>query len=160
MEIGRLKWGVGKIIAHSPLHIRVVPLHHLGMEGVVPQKVTGEPLLKYPLGGNDVTVRVGDDIYFGDLIQEHEQKHGLLFRYASPTEKPSKQQLLKMEQESLTWSRRSTPQELQLYSRITRRIEGRLKEMEMESKGSSDERDNRARRRLEMASNDRMDANE
>jgi monolysocardiolipin acyltransferase len=31
-EIGRLKWGVGKIIAHSPVDVHVIPIHHKGME--------------------------------------------------------------------------------------------------------------------------------
>lgn len=45
-RIGRLKWGVGKLIAHSPVPMRIIPLHHVGMEGIVPQKKTGETLYK------------------------------------------------------------------------------------------------------------------
>ena len=32
----RLKWGVGKLIAHSPMTPRVIPFHHTGMEEVLP----------------------------------------------------------------------------------------------------------------------------
>ena len=48
--------------------MRVIPFHHVGMEGIVPQKKTGEIIYKYPLGGCDVKVRVGERIVFDDLI--------------------------------------------------------------------------------------------
>jgi hypothetical protein len=35
-ELGRLKWGVGKLIAHAPVTPVVIPLYHTGMQSVVP----------------------------------------------------------------------------------------------------------------------------
>ena len=34
---GRLKWGVGKLIAHSPVPPIIIPFYHKGMAGVMPQ---------------------------------------------------------------------------------------------------------------------------
>ena len=34
---GRLKWGVGKLIAHSPVPPIVLAVHHKGMAGIMPQ---------------------------------------------------------------------------------------------------------------------------
>ena len=81
-SIGRLKWGVGKLVAHCPVRMVVLPFHHVGMEGIVPQYETGELKTRLPLGGNSVTVRFGEEIDFSDLIDEHERKHGKLWKYS------------------------------------------------------------------------------
>lgn len=77
-QIGTLKWGIGKLIAHSPSKMRVIPYHHLGMECVIPQKKTGELIQKRPLGGSDVILRVGDPIHFDDLI-DGELNHNIIY---------------------------------------------------------------------------------
>ena len=55
-------------IAHSSLPIRLIPFHHVGMEGIVPHKIIGETIFKYPLGGYNVKLRVGERIVFDELI--------------------------------------------------------------------------------------------
>ncbi|GMI22425.1 hypothetical protein TeGR_g13340 [Tetraparma gracilis] len=124
-EIGRMKWGAGKIIAHCPRRMVVVPFHHAGMEGVVPQYETGHLKTTMPMGGHDgegatVTARFGEPIEFGDLIEEHEREHGKLWKYKARRE------------EGERWE--SSGADKLLYSRIMRRIEARLKELEGESK--------------------------
>lgn len=79
-EKGRLKWGVGKMIAHAPEPPVVIPFCHMGMERVMPQdpetRVTLTPL---PIPGrHDVTVLFGPEITFEDLVLEHERNHGTL----------------------------------------------------------------------------------
>lgn len=128
-RIGKLKWGVGKLIAHSPVPIRMIPFHHIGMEGIVPQKGTGETLHKYPLGGNAVKLRVGDRIYFDDIIEEYENKHGKLYKYGMLNAIADKEEWKILGREK---------HELQLYSAIARRIEVALEKLEVECKGDSD----------------------
>ena len=36
-KIGQLKWGIGKLIAHSPVIPIVIPFYHYGMETILPQ---------------------------------------------------------------------------------------------------------------------------
>jgi hypothetical protein len=45
-EIGRLKWGVGKIIAHSPVDVHVIPIHHKGMEVSHIPKISSKGVLR------------------------------------------------------------------------------------------------------------------
>lgn len=42
-RVGRLKWGVGKLIAHSPYVPVVIPMHHTGMPNVMPQHNVWRP---------------------------------------------------------------------------------------------------------------------
>ena len=96
-SIGKLKWGVGKLIAHAPITPKVIPFAHKGMEKLLPQdEITGKTklrdnilsgLLPSILGGNDeedklqIKVQFGKEIIFDDLIQEHERKYGRLRKY-------------------------------------------------------------------------------
>ena len=82
-EIGRLKWGVGKLIAHSPCPPVVIPFFHWGMETILPQHPQTKALLTkgVPVPGHNVTVRFGSELHFDDLIQAHEQRFGPLWKY-------------------------------------------------------------------------------
>ena len=111
---GKLKWGVGKLIAHAPITPRVIPFAHCGMEKLLPQdEISGKTYLRTDfleslvpsfllllLGHNisddegsssnddngfgqalQVRIQFGHEINFDDLIQEHEDKHGKLWKY-------------------------------------------------------------------------------
>lgn len=57
---GRLKWGVGKIIAHAPVTPVVIPLFHTGMAHLIPiNPLTRKILHAVPRTGNTVTARTG-----------------------------------------------------------------------------------------------------
>ncbi|GMH90384.1 hypothetical protein TrST_g2047 [Triparma strigata] len=135
-EIGRLKWGAGKVVAHCPKKLLVVPFHHLAMEGINPQREDGELRTHVPQGGNDVSLRVGKYIGFDDLIEEHERKHGKLWKYKVKPE------------EGERW--KSSEEEKKLYTKIVLRIEGALKLLEEESKRDDSEIVVEGRRRLRL----------
>ncbi len=56
----KLKWGVGKLIAHAPVRPRVIPFAHAGMEHILPQHPeTGKTYLKTKwFGGKPLKVYV------------------------------------------------------------------------------------------------------
>ncbi|KAL3765019.1 hypothetical protein ACHAW5_004278 [Stephanodiscus triporus] len=142
--VGKLKWGVGKLIAHAPITPVVIPFAHRGMERLLPQdEDTGRTrfrddfiasLLPRALGGNAddrlrVTVRFGEEISFDDLILEHESRHGKLWKYRGEVEDDEerrhddgRRRNDRVHRES--W--KSSEAERVLYSKIVRRIEGRL----------------------------------
>jgi monolysocardiolipin acyltransferase len=132
-DIGKLKWGVGKIIAHAPVAPVVIPFHHIGMEGVVPQEITGECKDFFPFGGNHARVRVGQQLCFDDIIADHETRHGALRKYSS-----NKKDSDRRSGRSSGWQ--SSADELLLYSRITLRIEQALLQLESDSKNDADHR--------------------
>ena len=84
-RIGRLKWGVGKLVAHSPSPPIVTPWHHRGMAAVLPQNAVwrddgrggryfdNKVKSWVPRAGNRVTVEFGPDVQYQDLILAHEQ---------------------------------------------------------------------------------------
>jgi monolysocardiolipin acyltransferase len=86
-RIGRLKWGVGKLIAHAPAAPVVTPWHHRGMAAVLPQNAVwrddGRGGRRFdnsvkswvPRAGRRVTVEFGPDVQYLDLIRSHEQAH-------------------------------------------------------------------------------------
>lgn len=130
-RLGRLKWGVGKLIAHAPRHPVVVPFYHAGMAGILPQnnvwKTSSDGRrifdnLVVPGGwkifgirGNKVRVWVGPALRFDDLLADHEARHGPLRKITSePRANDWKAEMRR-------WV--STEEERQLYSAITRRIE-------------------------------------
>lgn len=117
--IGKLKWGVGKLIAHAPVTPKVIPFAHKGMEKLLPQdETTGKTKLRENFlrsflpsilflkgrsstgeeggGGKgnkmeedtssgdklNVTIRFGKEIVFDDLLQEHENQYGKLWKYS------------------------------------------------------------------------------
>jgi len=130
---GKLKWGTGKLIAHAPIIPKVIPFAHVGMEKLLPQaEITGKTrlrdnllrsMLPTILGGEEedklrVKVQFGQEIMFDDLIQEHEQKYGKLWKYHSPDNNN--------EEESTTSRWDSSYEERILYNKIVQRIEDRL----------------------------------
>ena len=132
---GKLKWGVGKLIAHAPVTPKVIPFAHAGMETLFPQhETTGKTRLRdgflrsllpgVPLGegrGDDDTLRVrirfGEEIAFDDLIRDHERKHGKVWKYHG---REGEGQKNKDAWNSIDAAERA------LYSKIAQRIESRL----------------------------------
>ncbi|KAF0718853.1 Aste57867_1451 [Aphanomyces stellatus] len=102
--IGRLKWGVGKLIARADVTPVVLPIYHLGMDHVMPQTQHHKLRSIIPRTGQRVHALVGDPIYFDDLFQKYEadRRQGI-------------------SGDGYTWD--SDEQEKKLYSAITRRIE-------------------------------------
>jgi len=113
-RMGRLKWGIGKVIAHCPKKVRIVPFHHVGMEGVVPQYETGELKGPLPMGGSEVSLRFGEEVDVEDIIEEHEKWYGKVWKYGEGR-----------------W--KSEDSDRELYSKITRRLEEKLIELEKEA---------------------------
>uniref|UniRef100_A0A7S4NET4 Tafazzin family protein n=1 Tax=Guillardia theta TaxID=55529 RepID=A0A7S4NET4_GUITH len=134
-EKGLLKWGIGKLIAHLPKRPVFVPFYHVGMTAVLPQhnrweKGTYNNLViswdpRHYGRGNKVKVWVGESCSFDDLIEEHEKKHGPLWKI--PTEAPQE----KWEETMKQWKSREVDKPL--YHHITRRVEKCLKNLEARS---------------------------
>jgi monolysocardiolipin acyltransferase len=84
-RVGRLKWGVGKLLAHAAAPPAVLPWHHRGMAAVLPQNAEwrddGRGGRRFdnsvkswvPRAGNRVTVEFGPRVAYCDLIRAHEQ---------------------------------------------------------------------------------------
>ena len=147
----RLKWGVGKVIAHAPVPPVVIPFFHAGMDTVLPmdprsrKSVTAQlPLLNIVvprlnlLGGHDVEVFFGPPVEFEDLIKAHEAKHGPLTKILPSDQQQRRQQRSinggegeegEKEEGSFHSYWDSTPAERELYSAITRRLEAALLEL-------------------------------
>ena len=111
-KIGKLKWGVAKLIAHAPITPIVIGFYHMGMETVIPQNqetrlTEGLPI---PRPGHKVTLRFGNQIQFNDLIDEHEKIYGKLWKYNQT--------------DNTIWT--SKPEDLILYQKITLRIQQHL----------------------------------
>jgi len=141
--IGKLKWGVGKLIAHAPITPRVIPFAHCGMERLLPQdSVSGKTYLRrdfvqsllpsFLLGnttadGGDsdngkglrIQIQFGHEINFDDLIQEHEAKYGKLWKYRG--KEPTAESNTNAPE---NWV--SSKEERELYSKIVKRIEMHL----------------------------------
>lgn len=81
----KLKWGIGKLIAHAPKRPRVVPFAHVGMENLLPQdRITRKTTFKKNFVGGEplqLRIQVGKEIMFDDLIDEYEGTHGNLWIY-------------------------------------------------------------------------------
>eukprot|EP00292_Cryptomonas_paramecium_P011372 CAMPEP_0113692332 /NCGR_PEP_ID=MMETSP0038_2-20120614/19020_1 /TAXON_ID=2898 /ORGANISM="Cryptomonas paramecium" /LENGTH=311 /DNA_ID=CAMNT_0000614221 /DNA_START=219 /DNA_END=1151 /DNA_ORIENTATION=+ /assembly_acc=CAM_ASM_000170 len=135
---GRLKWGAAKLAAHAPVPPIIVPIYHVGMAGVLPQKnvwKTAEDGRRFfdnfvvPGGwnimgiqGHKVRVRVGPAVVYDDLLREHEARHGPLRKVsAAPIHET-------WEQEVERW--KSSEAERALYSAIMRRVEESLLALE------------------------------
>ncbi|KAJ1491518.1 hypothetical protein T484DRAFT_1933304 [Baffinella frigidus] len=147
-EKGRLKWGIGKLVAHSPRVPVIIPIHHKGMHLVYPNRNEWVPdgkggtrfdnAIKHPLprSGQKVSVLVGQPVEVEDLLIAHESLHGPLWKVSSGAASQSR------------W--RSAPEERALYSAIARRVQEALLKLEREhnpNRGGSepiDPRDPRA----------------
>jgi monolysocardiolipin acyltransferase len=84
-NIGRLKWGVGKLIAHAEVLPEVLPMHHRGMARVLPQhaewrdngdggRIFDNRLKSFlPNVGQRIEVEFGKPVEYKDLIEAHEK---------------------------------------------------------------------------------------
>lgn len=107
-EIGRFKWGVGKLIARADIQPVVIPIYHVGMDKVMPQTKSHKIKNFLPRIGQRVHVIVGDPIDFSDLLKNY------------PT----------YDKES--WV--SCEEERKVYSAITKRIEDALFDLDRKAK--------------------------
>jgi len=125
----KLKWGVGKLIAHAPITPHVIPFAHVGMENLLPQDPqTGITHLKKQLFGKnseplEIKIKVGKELFFDDLIQEHEEQHGKLWRYSDRTDAGGSDN---------NRAFKSSVEEKILYHKITMRIEDALEALTKE----------------------------
>ncbi|KAG6619863.1 tafazzin-like protein [Phytophthora cinnamomi] len=106
-EIGRLKWGVGKLIARATTRPIVVPVYHYNMEQLMPQDEKNRLISVVPRTNLDLGVIVGEPLSFDDLFE----------RYADDRVAGD-----------LPWE--TQEREKALYSAITRRIENALLALE------------------------------
>lgn len=106
-EIGRLKWGVGKLIARATTRPIVVPLYHYNMEKLMPQDDKNRLISVLPRINLNLGVIVGEPISFDDLFERYANDRVI---GASPWE--------------------TQEREKALYSAITRRIENALLALE------------------------------
>lgn len=116
-NLGALKWGVAKLIAHAPVRPVVIPFIHIGMDGVMPMDQDRKLLTKFPQLGQSVQVKFGPELSFDDLITEHEQQFGPLWRYSSETNLTSGNEALSQN----GWN--SASSDFTLYKKITDRVE-------------------------------------
>ena len=137
---GKLKWGIGKLIAHAPTTPKVLPFAHVGMEKLLPpDAISGKTklrnnllksLLPSILGGDardklSIQIQFGKEISFEDLISAHEAKHGTLWKYSGKVD--AEEEFEKGQSAGgfhEKWD--SSREEMELYSKIVRRIEERL----------------------------------
>lgn len=152
-KIGKLKWGIGKLIAHSPNKPVVVPLYHYGMETIMPQDNSPQKklLTVLPIPGHDVKVIFGPEIEYEDLIRDYETIHGPLWRYSSNAGTSNSRSVFMKLYDSLfneapvmhdsftaendRWREEASDAEKVLYSQITSRIETALTELNSKGKG-------------------------
>lgn len=139
-EVGKLKWGVGKLIAHCPKKPKVIVLYFSGLDTAIPQHPETKRVESViPKPGHQVRVRFSEEIVFDDLIEQYEAQHGKLWKYGDhavdPTSSDAKSNRKDGESDLLVAGERwiSTAQELQLYSQITRRIEQVLTRLNQDS---------------------------
>eukprot|EP00697_Spironema_sp_BW2_P001464 gnl/Spiro4/11966_TR6319_c0_g1_i1.p2 gnl/Spiro4/11966_TR6319_c0_g1~~gnl/Spiro4/11966_TR6319_c0_g1_i1.p2 ORF type:complete len:387 (-),score=126.92 gnl/Spiro4/11966_TR6319_c0_g1_i1:73-1233(-) len=123
-----LKWGVGKLIAHSPTPPVVVPLYHTGMQHVLPlSPLTNRLKSRVPRVGQLVTVRVGAPVAVQDLIDQYEARYGPLVRVSADARADS----AAGGDWHMTWA--STPAQRELYRAITERIQSALASLQDEA---------------------------
>lgn len=84
------------MIAHAPKTPIVIPFFHHGMETIMPVGKT--PL---PRPGKTVSVRFGPELYFDDLIDEHEKKYGKIWKYTSNVDNDGLDENSKVKQDEL-----------------------------------------------------------
>lgn len=124
-SIGKLKWGVGKLIAHAPVTPHVVPFFFMGTEHFYPQHPETKAVKnRLPIPGHKVNIRFGAEIVFDDLISEHEKVHGPLWKYRASVKHENGAE---KEDFHAYWD--SQPSDLVLYGKITARIEAALNKL-------------------------------
>ncbi|CAM9998346.1 unnamed protein product [Pylaiella littoralis] len=126
-DLGLLKWGVGRMIAHSPRTPVVVPFFHTGMQNLVAEDpATKDVLPEQPQNFNDITIRVGEAIEVADLLARHEDEHGPLWKYSAAVARGGADDERK-------WASCSAADQ-KLYGSITRRVEAALHALEAEAR--------------------------
>lgn len=142
---GKLKWGVGKLIAHSPSTPIVIPFFHMGMENILPQNPHTRKTISFvPKLFSNVTVKFGEAIEVEDLIQEYERDHGPLPKYTASAAMDSFNSFLRSHKsqvstvpdypkdgEYVKWWNSDMQQQI-LYHKITLRIESALSKLAQE----------------------------
>jgi len=92
-QAGKLKWGIGKLIAHAPVTPAVVPFFHKGIEAMLGQDPHTRDLYKpwYEATPNTkgLVVVFGEAIDFSDLIEEHEKREGKLWKFSTSSKADS-----------------------------------------------------------------------
>jgi monolysocardiolipin acyltransferase len=66
-----LRWGVAKLIYDAPVRPIVLPIHHIGMDRVMPNS---KP--KFPRIMQRVLVNIGEPIELGSIIDRHRAQPG------------------------------------------------------------------------------------
>jgi len=158
-QAGKLKWGIGKLIAHAPVTPVVVPFFHKGIEDMLGQdpatRVLYKPWYRANPNKNGLFVVFGEPLDFSDLIEEHEKKYGKLRKFSTSSKADSMRYALSEGQTAALPSDAaqrkgwkdgklvlneagevdfhaywdSTAQEQVLYHKITQRIEGMLERL-------------------------------
>jgi monolysocardiolipin acyltransferase len=128
-KLGKLKWGVAKLIAHAPVPPVVIPFHHVGMERMVPvDPVTRKALAALPRLPSEVAVWFGPEISFDDLIAAHEAEFGPLWRYCVNDDERTDDATVDVVEGGIAsrtrW--RSLPSDFLLYHRIASRVEAAM----------------------------------
>jgi monolysocardiolipin acyltransferase len=146
-KIGKLKWGVGKLIAHSPTKIIFIPFFFTGTEKITPQDANNK-ISFVPKIGYKVRLKFGKEVNFDDLIEKHEKKFNKkMWKYSSSVDKEFEKNLNILNNNNTVnndnnnntnssnnnhanknfhvyWD--SQEEDLELYSAITLRIENSL----------------------------------
>jgi monolysocardiolipin acyltransferase len=126
VDIGKLKWGVGKLIAHAPKPPIVIPFFHTGTEAILPPNPVTKKVDHFiPKIGHRVTIRFGEKINFDDLIEEHEKLHGPLWKFKASVDEETSE-------DTEAWISKEVDKEL--YTKIVRRIETALSKLNDESR--------------------------
>lgn len=61
--------------------LHVVPIHHVGMKGIMRQTPTGKMLEPYPVGNNNVKIRLGKRVLFDDLLIREYESPSTVYSY-------------------------------------------------------------------------------
>ncbi len=124
-SLGKLKWGVGKLIAHAPTPPVVIPFFHMGMETILPQHPDTKTLVsRWPHSHAKVDVIFGNEVKFDDLIEEHERIFGPLWKYRAQAQSKDAEKELQM------W--KSSNSDKILYHRIAFRLQAELERLNVE----------------------------
>lgn len=116
LEKGKLKWGVGRLIAHSPRKPVVIAFYFNGMETIMPHDhETKKLLVRWPQTGHKVKMIFSEEIDFQDLLDAHEKRNGPLWKFCD----------LSSDSDTNRWDNPSAA-ELSLYCAITKKIESTL----------------------------------
>ena len=121
-QLGELKMGVGKLIAHSRIQPTIIPIYHRGTDSIIPEKIPKEdgkakrrhrpqpPKSLWPCIGKKVRMYVGQPFSLEAKVEEFKKKYpGMLDNW------------------------RSTPESIALYAELTRDVEVEMLKLEAEA---------------------------